>query len=147
MTVSTAPAVALDLDSCPVIRGVSGSFRVYFYDMRTRREFSADHVLGGGLHWAGTGAMVSHGTRYVDGTADVVCVYVWHNGGYREVRVTADMFGPDARIAFKVWCKGHENDWRMLAKGDGSHVPAANCKRERRIGKEWAEGWKAGINA
>lgn len=120
---------------------VMGPQRVYFYDLDTRAEIESPLS---GLHWTGSGPMVSHEGRYVDGTATVVTGAAFIDGVWRQVRVTADSF-PGRRVCAKIWYGAEapsemKPEWRILAHGDGSAVKG----KQPRVGKEWVRAFKAG---
>lgn len=119
-----------------------GSQRVYFYDLDTREEIK-DHPLAG-MFWTGSGPMVSHEGRYVDGTALVVAGAAYLDGTARRVEVTAESF-PGRRVCAKVWYATSDvrPEWRILARGDGSRV----LGRQPRVGAEWVAQFKAGAVA
>lgn len=112
-----------------------GAQRIYFYDVETRAEIS-DHPLAG-MIWTGTGPMVSHEGRYVDGTSSAVHGVAYFDGQPRRVTVDAASF-PGRRVAAKVWYGPSAGDrspeWRLLAAGDESAVVG---KQERISARDW----------
>lgn len=120
---------------------VAGPQRVYFYDLSSRAEIESPLA---GMHWTGSGPMVSHEGRYVDGTTLNVTGAAFIEGVWRTVRVTADSF-PERKVCAKIWygteAPGEmKPEWRILAHGDGSQV----CGKQPRVGKEWVRAFKAG---
>lgn len=118
-----------------------GPQRIYFYDLETRAEIT-DHPLAG-MHWTGSGPMVSLEGRYVDGTAKTVHGAAWLDGTARLVTVDATSF-PGRKVVAKVWYgpgSGEPACWRILARGDGSAVVG---KQSRMSGREWAARYKRG---
>lgn len=127
-----------DLSTFAVPRGYQqGRFRVYFYDLLTRKEIT-DCPLNG-MAWDGTGGMVSHEGRFVDGTTTHVTGAAWIAGAWRVVKATCESF-EGRKVCVKVWHPEHGTDWRVLATGDGSFVKG----KPARVGREWIESFKRG---
>lgn len=92
-------------------------FRVYFYNLETRKEMT--DYEGNGKTWLSTGSMVTNKNgKFVEGATDRVgfCDY----GSMRAVKgakeVTAANF--DHPVAVKVWFGPNHVEWRKLVASD-----------------------------
>ena len=92
-------------------------FRIYFYNLDTRKEM-ADYA-GNGKTWLSTGGMVTNKVgEFVEGTTDRVgfCNYGSLSKVSGEQEATAADF--DHPVAVKIWFGPDHVEWRKLVAPD-----------------------------
>jgi hypothetical protein len=106
-------------------------FRVYFYNLETRKEMT--DYEGNGKTWLSTGGMVRNKNgQFVQGTTDRVgfCSYGSLSKVVGEKEVTAaDFLHP---VAVKVWYGPDHIEWRKLVAPDAfswSHAEAVASQK------------------
>jgi len=114
-------------------------FRVYFFNLETRKEMT--DYEGNGKTWLGTGGMVLNKNRkYVQGTTTEVgfCSYGSLSKVVGEKRVTAADF--DHPVAVKIWFGPDNFEWRKLVAPDAfSWSVAEAVASQKYCGKAKAE--------